>query len=303
MEKDTRQCFVTCPTEVKDEWLAKDGRGIPGRDTAKLTVLRQCELLEIPRTAQYRKRKEPNREREYKIKAYLDYWNVKMPSAGSRKMKTLLEEMNGIVVSRKLIRRYMAEMGIYATYPKKNLSKPRKDHKKFPYLLRGMNIFLPNQVWAVDITYIKMTHGFMYLTAVIDWYSRRIVGWGLSNTLDTAPVIEAIRSAIKQYGVPAILNSDQGSQFTSDEYIKFLQQEGIRQSMDGKGRWVDNVIIERWFRSLKWEEIYINEYASPRELRHGIARYIEQYNIVRPHMAHGMKTPTDAYCSKFVLVA
>lgn len=192
----------------------------------------------------------------------------------------------------------MDEMGIYAIYPKPNLSKPDKGHK-LPYLLKNMNIYLPNQVWAIDITYIPMKHGHMYLTAVIDWYSRFIVGWELSDTLDTAPVIQAVEKAINNYGIPGIINSDQGSQFTSDDYKAFLKKHSIRQSMDGKARWVDNVIIERWFRSLKCEWVYINEYNSPRELRAGIREYIKDYNGLRPHQSHGYDTPTAVYNGKF----
>jgi len=168
-----------------------------------------------------------------------------------------------------------------------------------PYLLKNMSIFIPNQVWAVDITYIPMKHGHMYLTAIIDWYSRFIVGWELSDTLGTAPVLQGVRDAIDIYGVPAIINSDQGSQFTSDDYTAFIAAHGIRQSMDGKARWVDNVIIERWFRSLKTEYVYINEFNSPKELRMGIRDYIKDYNELRPHQSHEYNTPMAVYNSRF----
>lgn len=194
----------------------------------------------------------------------------------------------------------MEEMGIYAVYPKPNLSRCGKEHRRFPYLLRNKTIFLSNQVWAVDITYIKMGKKHMYLTAIIDWYSRFIVGWALSDTLDTAPVLEAVKAAIAAYGIPAIINSDQGSQFTSAEYIAFLQSQRIRQSMDGKARWVDNVLIERWFRSLKCECIYINEFESPRALRLGIAAYINEYNHERPHSAHDGSYPAEVYQAYFL---
>ena len=162
-------------------------------------------------------------------------------------------------------------------------------------MLRNMPIFMPNQVWAIDITYIKMGRSHMYLTAIIDWYSRFIVGFALSDTLDTAPVLDAVKRAVNRYGVPAIINSDQGSQFTSDDYTGFLREQKIRQSMDGKARWVDNVIIERWFRSLKCDDIYINEYRMPKELRLGIAAYVKEYNTERPHQSLGYKYPTQAY--------
>ena len=180
-------------------------------------------------------------------------------------------------------------------YPKPNLSKSGKGHRKFPYLLRNKLIFEPNQVWAIDITYIPMGKRHMYLTAVIDWHSRYIVGWKLSDTLATMAVIEALQSAIKKHGSPSIINSDQGSQFTSNEYSKFLAENGIRQSMDGKSRWADNVMIERWFRSLKFENIYTNEYETPRELRRGIAGYINDYNNNRPHQSLKNMRPFEAF--------
>ncbi len=226
-----------------------------------LSVTRRCELLGVARSSAYYQPKTPTadaRERAEHIKKRLDHWHTKSPCSGARKLRKLLREHDGLTVGRKLIRRYMSETGIYAIYPKPNLSRPGKEHK-LPYLLKNMNIFLPNQVWAIDITYIPMRHGHMYLTAVIDWYSRYIVGWELSDTLDTAPVTRAVEEAIKKHGTPGILNSDQGSQFTSQAYTQLLRKHGIRQSMDGKARWVDNVIIERWFRSLKTEYVYINE--------------------------------------------
>jgi putative transposase len=221
-----------------------------------------------------------------------------MPYLGCRKLVTKLAG-DGLKTNRKEVRRFMAEMGIYAVYPKPNLSKRNKQHKIYPYLLRNKAIFLPNQVWAIDITYIKLRHGHMYLTAIIDWYSRFIVGWALSDTLDTAPILQAVKQAIKTYGMPAIINSDQGSQFTSEEYTGFLKGQGIRQSMDGKARWVDNVIIERWFRSLKHDDIYINEYNSPKELRRGIAGYVNDYNHERPHQSLNNAVPAAVYTSCF----
>jgi putative transposase len=193
----------------------------------------------------------------------------------------------------------MREMNIYAVYPKPNLSIRDKKHPVFPYLLRNMNIFMPNQVWALDITYIKMGKSHMYLTAIIDWYSRYIVGRALSDTLDAAPVVEAVKKAVSIYGAPAIINSDQGSQFVSEAYINYLKVGKIRQSMDGKARWIDNVIIERWFRSLKCENIYINEYNTPKELRQGIKTYIREYNTERPHQGIGNDYPVSAYEKPF----
>lgn len=256
----------------------------------------------IQRSGVYYKSKESSAEdieREEHIKRRIDYWHTKLPSSGVRKLRKFLQDRDGISIGRKLIRRYMNEMGIYAVYPKPNLSKPGKGQHKLPYLLRNMDIFLPNQVWAIDITYIPMAHGHMYLTAIIDWYSRFIVGWTLSDTLDTAPVLDAVQAAIARHGIPGIINSDQGSQFTSEGYKSLLRSHGIRQSMDGKARWVDNVIIERWFRSLKTEYVYVNEYSSPRDLRAGICEYINDYNVLRPHQSHDYDTPETVYSSKF----
>jgi len=217
---------------------------------------------------------------------------------GARKLKVFLAR-EGLLIGRKLVTRFTREMGIYPIYPKPNLSKPGKKHKKIPYLLRNMNIFLPNQVWAIDITYIPMGRSHMFLTAIIDWHSRMIMGFALSDTLDTAPALEAVRSAIERHGKPGIINSDMGPQFTSNEYKIYLKEEGVRQSMDGKGRFIDNIPIERWFRSLKTEYIYINEFPTPRSLRAGVKEYVESYNFERPHQSLGYRTPAAEYATAF----
>ena len=221
-----------------------------------------------------------------------------MPFLGTRKIAVQLRG-EGYAVGRKLVRSYMREMGIHAVYPKPNLSKRNFKEAIVPYLLRNKAVSFPNQVWSIDITYIKMYHGHMYLTAMIDWFSRKIVGWTLSDTLDTRPVLEAVQKAVESCGVPAILNSDQGCQFTSEEYKQLLKELHIRQSMDGKSRWADNIMIERWFRSLKTELIYINEYRSQRELRKAIHSYINDYNTLRPHEALGYATPDEVYKASF----
>lgn len=252
-------------------------------------------MLEVNRTSIYYSPVKPDRERENIIKNRLDYWHTKMPYLGVRKLRNRLQKEDHIKVGRKLIKRYMDEMGIYAVYPKPNLSKRNKQHKVYPYLLRNLDINRPNQVWAIDITYIRMGRSHMYLTAIIDWYSRYIVGWELSDTLDTAPVLAAVKDAIGNYGKPEIINSDQGSQFTSDDYTEYLKKVHIRQSMDGKARWVDNVVIERWFRSLKIERIYPYEYLTPKDLRVGIRKYITEYNTERPHETHVYRVPIEIY--------
>jgi putative transposase len=274
----------------------------------RLSVSRQCELLLLNRTGLYYEPKElsPNKLARLEfIRRRIDFYNTKQCYLGAKKMAIKLNREDGSLaleqgitlgrVGKKLVRRLMREMGIFCVYPKPNLSKPGKHHKRFPYLLRNKEIFLPNQVWAVDITYIAMGRSHMYLTAIIDWASRFIVGWELSDTLEAAPVIEGVKAAIEQHGIPSIINSDQGSQFSSDEYIALLQSYGIRQSMDGKARWIDNVVIERWFRSLKCDNIYINDYNTPKELKIGIADYIHEYNYERPHQSLEYSYPADVY--------
>ena len=268
---------------------------------SRLSIKRQSELLLVNRTSAYYAPVIKDLTHENLVKERLDYWHTKMPYLGVRKLREKLFAQDGIKAGRKLIKRCMGEMGIYAVYPKPNLSKRNKEHKIYPYLIRNLEINKPNQVWAIDITYIKMGRNHMYMTAIIDWYSRFLVGFALSDTLDTAPVLEAVNTAIERYGKPEIINSDQGSQFTSAEYVHHLRKNGILQSMDGKARWVDNVIIERWFRSLKTEYIYINEITTPKDLRNGIGSYVYEYNYLRPHQSHGYKTPYSIFKERLEL--
>ena len=268
---------------------------------SKLSIKRQSELLSVNRTSAYYTPVTKDLTHENLVKERLDYWHTKMPYLGVRKLRNKLFEQDGVKAGRKLIKRCMGEMGIYAVYPKPNLSKRNKEHKIYPYLLRNLEINKPNQVWAIDITYIKMGRSHMYMTAIIDWYSRFLVGFALSDTLDTAPVLEAVNTAIDIYGKPEIINSDQGSQFTSTEYVHHLKKNQILQSMDGKARWVDNVIIECWFRSLKTEYIYINEITTPKELRSGVGSYIYEYNYQRPHQSHDYKTPYEVFKGRLEL--
>lgn len=275
------------------------------RNEYPLSVRRQCELLGVNRsTVYYEPVPEPDEKKRLKenIMARIDFWHTKMPYLGIRRMVTKLIE-DGYAVGRKLVRRLMAEMGIHAPYPKANLSKRNFKESIVPYLLRNKAVSFSNQVWSIDITFIKMRHGHMYLTAIIDWYSRMIVGWNLTDTLDTATVKQAVCSAVEAYGSPAYLNSDQGCQFTSRDYKLLLKELCITQSMDGKSRWADNIMIERWFRSLKTEEIYVNEYANPKALRKAIAAYIQAYNNERPHQALGNRTPNTVYSSCFATLS
>ena len=266
----------------------------------KLSIRRQCELIHLNRSDVYYKHTENEKKREYEeeLMKHIDELHTEYPCLGSRKLVTLLKGEH-FSVGRKLVRRLMQAMGLYVIYPKPNLSKRDFRESIVPYLLKNKVVDFPNQVWSIDITYIPIGRGHMYLTAIIDWFSRKIMGWTLSDTLDTAPVLDTVKEAVGRYGVPAIINSDQGCQFTSGEYKNLLRQYGIRQSMDGKSRWADNIMIERWFRSLKTELIYINDYASPKELRGAIRDYVGEYNSIRPHQSLGYLTPDKVYGSSF----
>lgn len=228
----------------------------------------------------------------------IDIIHTGMPYMGSRKIVVKLTEKQ-YKITRKVVRRLMGKMCLCAVYPKPNLSKRDFKSATVPYLLRNYNVIMPNQVWSIDITYIKYNRSHLYLTAIIDWFSRKIMGWTLSDTLDTSVVIQTVRDAVKKHGIPAIINSDQGVQFTSKEYKELLKELGIRQSMDGRSRWADNIIIERWFRSFKTEEIYSNEYSSVRELKDAIARYVNDYNTQRPHEALKYYVPDDYFYGKY----
>ena len=282
-------------------------QGVPSPDlirkTSDLSVRRQCELLGVTRSKVYYTPKSPDEqavERKERIMSLIDYWHTENPAWGARKIRVLLRN-DGYLVTRKTVTKYMREMAIYPIYPGPNTSKRNFKEGIMPYLLRGYVPQFPNQVWSIDITYIKMKRRHMYLTAIIDWYSRMIVGWKLSDTLETAPVLEVVQEAVERHGVPAIINSDQGSQFTSDDYKELLKSLHIRQSMDGKSRWADNIMIERWFRSLKTEKIYIEEYTTERELCACIAAFVDQYNNVRPHESLEYVTPASVFASSFSL--
>jgi putative transposase len=233
----------------------------------------------------------------------LDYWATEEPAWGIKTLVPLLAS-EGLKVSPEFMRELRQQMGLETIYPHRNTSKASQNARKLPYLLTWLvkndMIWLPNLVWAIHITYIKMGKNHMYLTAIIDWFSRFIVGYELSDTLEAAPVLDLVKRATAKYGVPAILNSDQGSQFTSLEYMEYLKSAKIRQSMDGKGRWIDNVIIERWFRTLKVERVYIYDYQTPRELRIGLDEFITRYNTVRPHQHFDDRTPFSVYTGCFV---
>lgn len=268
-----------------------------------VSVSRQLELLHIPRSSYYykpkgRKRAIEGEDRERAMRL-IDEIHLEMPYAGARKIASEVARRTGgaIAPSRRATAGMMEEMNVRPVYPKPNLSRPSKRAAKHPYLLKNKAIRFPNQVWSVDITYVAVGRTHMYLTCVIDWYSRYIVGWRLAADMGAAGVCECVRAAMERHGEPAIINSDQGSVFNSREYEALLAAHGVRQSMDGKARWVDNVIIERWFRSLKTEKLRLGEYSTPAELRREIADYVEQYNDVRPHQSLGNDRPSEWYHS------
>jgi putative transposase len=258
-----------------------------------MSISDQCRILGVSRSGYYY---EPVGESEENLALMrrIDELYMDNPSWGSRQMRNRLR-LEGHKLNRKRIQRLMRLMGIEALYPKKNLSRPHPGHKVYPYLLRGLAIDKPDRVWCADITYIRLKHGFVYLVAVMDWYSRKVLSWELSNTMDEWFCVNALETAIRQFGKPEIFNTDQGSQFTGHAFTGVLQDADVRISMDGKGRALDNVVIERFWRSLKYEEVYLKEYESMTECREGIANYIRKYNSFRPHSSVGMVTPDMAY--------
>ncbi len=260
----------------------------------KISITRQAELLTINRTSLYYK-PVPISDEELYIKRIIDELYTSHPELGYRRMTVFLKRDYGIKINKKRTRRYMREMSIHGFCPGPNLSKRLHGKYLYPYLLRGLNIDHPNQVWSIDITYCRMKHGFMYMVAIIDWYSRYIVGYTLSNTLEKGFVIDAVKKAIMQHGTPEILNSDQGKQFTCEEYVKLLKENNIKISMNGKGRALDNQRIERFFRSYKWEKLYLEEYETGHDLKKITKEYIKYYNTVRPHESLEYRVPAGCY--------
>lgn len=259
-----------------------------------LPITRQCEMLDLSRSSVYYRLK-PIPEEDLALMRRIDETHLKLPFFGSRKIRDRLQR-EGYRVNRKKVQRLMRLMGISALYPKKRrTSLPEKGHKIYPYLLRDMPVVRPNQVWAADICYIPMARGFLYLVAIMDWYSRKVLSWRLSNTLDTEFCVEALEEALHRYGAPGIFNTDQGAQFTSAAFTGKLKQANIRISMDGKGRWIDNVFIERLWRSLKYEEVYLKAYETVTQAHRGIGGYLDFYNQERPHQSLDRLTPHEVY--------
>ncbi len=259
----------------------------------ELSKTRRCELLDVARSTAYY-RPEPVSEVDLALMRLIDEIHLKLPFYGSRRIRDELEDQ-GHRVNRKRVQRLMRLMGLQALYPRRRTSQPGKGHKIYPYLLRDLTVGRANQVWATDVCYIPMTKGFMYLVAIMDWHTRRVLSWRVSNTLDTDFCIEALEEALQRYGTPEIFNTDQGSQFTSEAFTGVLKEHGINISMDGKGRWVDNVFVERLWRSVKYEDVYLRAYETPAELRAGLTRYFQFYNARRRHSALDRRTPDAVY--------
>lgn len=259
----------------------------------RLSLARQADLLGISRGSLYY-RPPPVSADDLALMRRIDELHMDYPFAGSRMMKGLLRQ-EGFSAGRLQLASLMKRMGIEALYRKPNTSKPAPGHKIYPYLLRGLAVTRPNQVWAMDITYIPMARGFVYLVAVMDWFTRKVLAWRLSITLETGPCLEALEEAMARFGKPGIMNTDQGSQFTSIGFIKALKDAGIQISMDGKGAWRDNVFVERLWRTIKYEEVYLHAYDSVSAAREGLTRYIRFYNTRRPHSSLAEQTPDQAY--------
>jgi putative transposase len=268
-------------------------RALVERADPALPVTQQCRLLEVSRASVYRRPAEVS-DADRAIMALIDRQYLARPYYGSRRMAAWLA-MQGDIVNRKRIQRLMRLMGLVAIYQRPNTSKPAPENKVYPYLLGGLSIAQVNQVWCADITYIPMPKGFLYLVAIMDWHSRAVLAWQLSNTLGADFCVEALEEALARYGKPGIFNTDQGCQFTSSEFTGVLERGGITISMDGKGRCMDNIFVERLWRSLKYEEVYLHAYASVAEAKAGIDAWLRFYNEERPHQSLGYRTPRQIY--------
>jgi putative transposase len=268
-----------------------------------LSIARQCKLVGISRSSFYAPAGGES-EANLELMRLIDTQFMETPFYGSRQMARHLRRL-GHEVNRKRVRRLMRIMGLEAIYQRPRTSDPHPEHKIYPYLLRDMTIDRPDQVWCSDLTYIPMRKGFLYLVAIMDWASRRVLAWKLSNTMDTDVCLEALDEAMARFGKPDIFNTDQGSQFTSPRFTGRLLDAGVKVSMDGKGRWMDNVFIERLWRSVKYECIYLHAYETGSEARAGIGRWVDHYNIRRPHSSLGGRTPAEVHdgCRRMELAA
>lgn len=268
--------------------------GLIERERGELTLQQQADLLSISRSSLYYQPVPPSAE-EIGIKHRLDELYTKYPFYGSRKMTVLLKPTWNI--NRKRVQRYMREMGLVAIFPGPKLSQPAPGHQIYPYLLRKVTASYPDHIWGIDITYIRLQKGWMYLVAILDWYSRFVVSWALDHTLELPFVLDAVDRALQQ-AQPQIINSDQGGQFTSPQYLDRFVAVGSQISMDGRGRAMDNIFTERLWRSVKYEEVYLHDYAFPRQARQGLSDYFQLYNYERPHQALDYLTPADLYLTR-----
>lgn len=258
-----------------------------------LSIARQCHLVGISRSGFYAPTRGES-EANLELMCLIDAEFMETPFYGSRQMTRHLRRL-GHVVNRKRVRRLMRLMGLEAIYQRPRTSDPHPEHKVYPYLLRDMTIDQPDHVWCADITYLPMRKGFLYLVAIMDWASRRVLAWKLSNTMDTDFCIEALDEAMAKFGKPEVFNTDQGSQFTSPRFTGRLIDAGVKVSMDGRGRWMDNVFIERLWRSVKYECVYLHAFETGSEARTGIGRWVDQYNNRRPHSSLGGRTPAEVH--------
>jgi putative transposase len=270
-------------------------------DGHDLSIMRQAQLLELSRSAVYY-RPQPTSAADLALMRRIDALHLEHPFAGARMLRDLLRQ-DGYAVGRKHVATLMRRMGIEALYRKANTSRRHPEHRIYPYLLRGLTIDRPNQAWAMDITYLPMARGFVYLAVVLDWATRRILAWRLSNTLTADFCVEALEEAITRYGIPEIMNTDQGSQFTGTEFIATLERHHIAISMDGKGCWRDNVFVERLWKTIKYEEIYLHAYDTVSAAKQSLSRYVAFYNGRRPHAALDRRTPDNAYFNPLPLAA
>ena len=266
-----------------------------------LAVSRQAKVLNISRGSVYY-RPRPVSPEDLRVMRRIDGLHLERPFAGARMLRDFLNR-EGVAIGRRHVATLMKRMGIEAIYRRRNTSKPAPGHKIYPYLLRDVKVERPNQVWATDITYIPMARGFVYLVAIVDWFSRRVLSHRVSITMEAGFCVEALEEAIGKHGKPEIFNSDQGSQFTSEAFTGVLLQHEIAISMDGKGSWRDNVFVERLWKSVKYEEVYLRAYDSVSEARASLGRYLDFYNRQRPHSSLDRKTPDEAYFGSLSLAA
>lgn len=258
-----------------------------------LPVTRQCRLLDLNRSTAYYQPRAIS-EDDLELMRLIDEIHLERPFLGTRRVRDELHD-RGQLVNRKRVRRLMRQMGLRALYPRPRTSAPGAGHVIYPYRLKGLTIDRPNQVWAADISYLPMARGFMYLVAIMDWHTRKVLSWRLSNTMDTAFCVDALEEALNRFGTPEIFNTDQGAQFTSEAFTGVLKAHEITISMDGKGRWMDNVFVERLWRTVKYEDVYLRAYETPNDLQRGLEKYFRYYNSRRRHTALDRQTPDAVY--------